>query len=383
MTNAVKMMAIALLAALSLAVVGCGSVKDRTQAANVIVVATATANEPAAILPADFDTVLRAANKSRRGTLTLLVPRDGRVEQVGDPIDVKVTRGGSDMENNEGLIDEGIAKITAEIRQRTSSVASNASDLDLLTGLTEASRRANQSTIVLISSGLQTSGLLDFAERGWDFDSAAVIHELRADGFVPDLSGKKVLFVGLGETAEPQQALPQPMRAKIETLWIDVCHAGGAQECAKLPMTQLDPPVSTTPAKTVDVPTFGLPDLPSGGQVQVSVPTQALFAPDSAELLQTAESQLAALANELVARGASIDLIGHTWRVGPPEGARALSQQRASAVAAALMRNGFPRASVGGVRGVGYDEPIDVPGADNEQTAAANRVVVINVRTTR
>ncbi|NVN49161.1 OmpA family protein [Mycolicibacterium hippocampi] len=383
MTNAVKMMVIALLAALSPAVVGCASVEDRTQAANVIVVATATANEPAAILPADFDTLLRAANKSRQGTLTLLVPRDGRVEQVGDPIDVKVTRDGSTMENNEGLIDEGIAKISDEIRQRTSSIGSNASDLDLLTGLTEASRRANQSTIVLISSGLQTSGLLDFNGRGWDFDSSAVIDELRADGFVPDLRGKKVLFVGLGETAEPQQALPQPMRGKIETLWMDVCHAGGAQECAKSAMMQLDPPVSTSPAKTVDVPTFDLPELPSGGEATVSVPTQALFAPDSAELLPTAESQLAALAERLVARGASIDLVGHTWRVGPPEGARALSQQRASAVADALVRNGYPRPSIGEVRGVGYDEPIAVPGGDAAQTAAANRVVIIDVRTTR
>ncbi|MEN4476188.1 OmpA family protein [Mycolicibacterium cosmeticum] len=364
-----------------LAVVGCGTIEDRTQAANVIVVATATANEPAAILPADFDAVLRAANESRRGTLTVLVPRDGRAEQIGDPIDVKVTRDGSEMENNEGLIDAGIAKIGDEVRGRTSAAASNERQLDLLTGLAEASRRADKSTIVLISSGLQTTGLIDFAALGWDFDDNAVIGQLRDDGFVPDLSGKKVMFVGLGETAGVQQALPQPMRAKVEGLWLDLCRAGGAAECTKAAMTQLDPPVSTTPARTVDVPRFELPALPSAGEVQVSVPTQALFAPDSAELLPSAEGQLSALASELVARGASIDLVGHTWRVGQADSARALSLQRASAVADALVRNGFPRGSIGELRGAGYDEPIVVPGADELQTAQANRVVIVTIRT--
>ena len=381
MSRAIKAVWTGVVVLVGLTVVGCGSIEDRTQAANVIVVATATANEPAAILPADFDAVLRAANKSRRGMLTVLVPRDGRAEQIGDPIDVKVTRDGSEMENNEGLIDVGIARIGDDVRTRTSAAASNERQLDLLTGLAEASRRADKSTIVLISSGLQTTGLIDFAGLGWDFDDNAVIGQLRDDGFVPDLSGKKVKFVGLGETAGAQQALPQPMRAKVEGLWLDLCRAGGAVECTKAAMTQLDPPVSTTPALTVDVPRFELPALPSAGVVQVSVPTQALFAPDSAELLPSAEGQLSALASALVARGASIDLVGHTWRVGEADGARALSLQRASAVADTLVRNGFPRGSIGELRGAGYDEPIVVPGADELRTAQANRVVIITIRT--
>lgn len=381
MARLCKAVLIGVLILLGLAVVGCASVEDRTQAANVIVVATATANEPAAILPADFDAVLRAANKSRHGTLTVLVPQDGRAEQIGAPIGVKVTRDGSEMENNEGLIDEGIGKISDEVRMRTSSAASNEHQLDLLTGLAEASRRADKSTIVLISSGLQTMGLIDFASLGWDFDNGAVIDRLRDDGFMPDLSGKKVMFVGLGETAGAQQALPQPMRAKVEGLWLNLCRAGGAAECTKAAMTQSEPPVSTTPARTVDVPRFELPALPSGGEVQVSVPSQALFAPDSAELLPSAEGQLAALAGELVFRGASIDLVGHTWRVGEADSARSLSLQRATSVADALVRNGFPRSSIGQLRGVGYDEPIVVPGADEFQTARANRVVIITIRT--
>lgn len=368
----------ATVAAVTLA--GCGAATDQSQAANLIVLATATSNEPGAALPADFDTTLRAANATHHGTLTVLMPRGGKTDQIGAALPVAVLRAGSGAENDPQLIDQGLHKISATVTGLVTTLASNEPSLDLLTGLNDAARRAPKATIVAISSGLQSTGLADFTGLGWDFGNVEVIDTLRAKGFLPDLSGKKVTFVGLGDTAgSAQTPLPAPMQTKVASLWLDICRAAHADECTAVRPAADLPPVSTAPAKTVAVPTFALPPLPaSGGSVPLA--TEALFAPDSADLLPRAQGPLAALADELQTRGANVDLVGHTWSVGPAEGARDLSRRRAQAVADALVAHGLSPQRLGRVTGVGYDSPVQATGTDPAAIAAANRVVVMTVR---
>jgi outer membrane protein OmpA-like peptidoglycan-associated protein len=362
-----------------LALVGCGTEPDQSQAANLIVLATATSNEPGVQLPATFDQTLRAANATHHGTLTVLMPRGGKSVQVGAAIPVAVLRAGSGPEQDSQMIDQGLQRISATVTSQVTALASNEPVLDLLTGLNDAARRSPKSTIVVISSGLQDTGLADFAGLGWDFRNADVIETLRSKGFLPDLVGKKVVFVGLGNTAGGTQVpLPAPMQTKVQSLWMDLCHAAKADDCATDRPASDEPPTSSAPAKTVAVPTFALPPLPvNGGSMPLA--TEALFAPDSAELLPQAQGPLATLADELRARGATVDLVGHTWSVGPADTARTLSQQRAQAVADALVAHGLPTQHLGTVTGVGYDSPVPVTGTDPAGTAAANRVVVVTV----
>lgn len=359
---------------------GCGAPPDRAREANIVVVATATANEPGVRLPPGFDDTLGAANATHRGSVTILMPRGGRTEQSGDPLPVAVLRDGSDPENDPGLVAEGLNHISAELTSRVERMASDEPNLDLLTGLNDAARRAPRATLVAISSGLQTTGLVDFTGLGWDFRNSDVIANLRDHGFLPDLSGKKVVFVGLGDTAGALQSpLPEPMRAKVESLWLDVCHAAGADDCTTAQPASTAPTVSTAAAKVVAVPVFSLPPLPAAGG-SMPMPTEALFAPNSADLLPQARGPLEALARELIDRGATVDLVGRTWSIGPADTARELSEQRAKAVAAALVQYGVPRELIGSITGVGYDDPIHPAGADPAATAAANRVVVVTVR---
>ncbi|MBS1696699.1 MAG: OmpA family protein [Actinobacteria bacterium] len=365
---------------MAVALVGCGAPPDRSREANVVVVATATANEPGVQLPAGFDDTLGAANATHRGSVTILMPRGGRTEQASDPLPVAVLRDGTDPENDPGLVADGLRHISAELTSRVQRLASDEPNLDLLTGLNDAARRAPRATLVAISSGLQTTGLADFTGLGWDFRNSDVIANLRDQGFLPDLSGKKVVFVGLGDTAGAAQApLPEPMRAKVESLWLDICHAAGADDCTTAQSASTAPTVSTVAARVVAVPVFSLPSLPAAGG-SMPMPTEALFAPDSADLLPQAQNPLEALARELVDRAATVDLVGRTWSVGPADTARGLSEQRAKAVAAALVQYGVPRERIGSITGVGYDDPIHPAGADSASTAAANRVVVVTVR---
>lgn len=125
-------------------------------------------------------------------------------------------------------------------------------------------------------------------------------------------------------------------------------------------------------APTAPAPTAGT--LPAADQVAaLTAASPVLFAPDSAELGPDAAGTVRAIADALAAApDASILLVGHVADTpGPPEGAQLLSEQRAEAVADALVAGGVDRARITTV-GRGAAEPRD--------TRAASRRVEFEIR---
>lgn len=366
-------------AALAAGVVACGDSAELQRDGTLFVVATATANEPLPVLPDSLSGVLKTAVETGEGSLTVLVPKeDGTIESAGDPIDIVVKRG-DDVENDAAEIAKGLVPIRAAVDERLASAASNSTSLDLLSGLSYAARRTGDSTIVAVSSGLQTEGLADFAGLGWEFDNAEVIARLADAGFIPDLSGRRVYFSGLGAVAGAQPALPEPMIRKVTSFWLDLCEAAEANSCeAVAGPAKAGVAASKTPAKVVAVPVFALPPLDNSAD-ELTLDSQALFGPDSAEMRPEAVSQMGTLAAHLNKQRKPITITGHAWKWGPADGARDLSQRRAQTIADALTGSGLRPQLIKQVRGVGYDQLITLAGADEEATAAANRVVVIDL----
>ena len=73
---------------------------------------------------------------------------------------------------------------------------------DLLATLAAAIKAAPApARLIVVSSGLSTSGGLDLRQVGWDASPASVAAQLKARGLLPDLAGYQVLFSGLGDTA--------------------------------------------------------------------------------------------------------------------------------------------------------------------------------------
>ncbi|MEV8223151.1 OmpA family protein, partial [Dietzia maris] len=345
-------------------------------------VVTATANEPAPALSDGVIDLLAEANDTRMGEARILVPRNGAASQEGDVIPIRVTRGPDEFENVPELKEKGLKDIARQLRSRLETVQSGQRSLDLLTGLDAAGQLSPHSTIVLVSSGLQTEGLADFAGRGWDLDIDETVAELKEKGFIHDLSGRRVFFQGLGDVAGAQQALPAPSRTTVEDFWMAVCRASQASECAFLPPApdRAAPADRTAGVKTVPVPVFDLAPVPvSAGTVDWSLDSDTLFTPDSAVLRPSALPGLHEAASQIIGRDASVTITGRTWKVGPAEGARALSVERANAVATALRDAGVPAAAITSVRGVGYDEPVQPAAGQAEDVA--NRSVTITVST--
>ena len=364
---------IGMLAVTAATVTACG-VQDPDPRQSVFLVTTATANEQAQVIPDEIEKVLLKSAGVREAKATVLMPVEGAVTELAT-VDLTVKRG-QDVEQDAARREGGFAPTLEELQSTVSSAHSKAKDLDALTGLDDAARRAEVSTIVVLSSGLQTRGLADFAGLGWDFDQDQLLDGLQGQGFIPNLTDKRVYFV-LGEVAGVQAPLPAPMRDTVRAFWSGVCERGKAADCQFVSAAGGGGPAATTPGvKTVPVPTFELQSRPAPeGRTSWSLDTAALFSPDSATLLPEAKKLIGEAVPKITAGSSPVDIVGHTAHFGTPEGARRLATERARAVADELQRAGVPAEKISSVRGVGYDEPLAAaPGQDE---AAANRAVVL------
>lgn len=240
-------------------------------------------------------------------------------------------------------------------------------------------------TIVLVDSGLQTMGILDYTQRGMlRADPSDLVDGLRGSGQLPDLSGLRVFVVGLGDTAAPQEALDPASRTALVEQWTALLTAAGA-DCVgvdPLPLTGAAPAVAPT------VPTVPVPDVaplePSNTVVLTA--DSVAFVSDSAQLRdpEFARKKLASIAADLVDSGSGVRLTGTTATDGTEAGRLELSRLRAEAVKATLVELGVPAERIT-TRGVGTHHPGHVDDLDSDgrlipPKAAQNRTVILTVR---
>lgn len=289
-------------------------------------------------------------------------------------------------ENNNPLYQQ------ARINQFVSVVEQARADtpeVDLLAALSLAARSvadaAGPKTIVVIDSGLQTAGALRFQDQGGallEADPSVVVDRLRSGQQLPDLTGIRVVFAGLGDTAPPQEPLPLPARRSLVDLWTAIIEAaGGTVQVNQAPLPGSRslrgvPPVTPVPVETESI------SLPATTVLEDStvgfIADQARFRnPDKARAV------LAPYA-EAIEEGKRALLIGTTSSAGTPQGRRTLSLQRANAVKALLVELGAPAARIE-TRGLGSDFPGYVPDRDAQGNlvparAVQNRQVIIKLR---
>ena len=262
-------------------------------------------------------------------------------------------------------------------------------EVDLLAALALASRSVADAVgphiIVVIDSGLQTSGALRFQDADGallDANPSEVVDLLRRTQQLPDLTGMRVVFTGLGDTAPPQPTLPQPARAVLVDLWTTIVEAaGGTAETKQTPLPSTRtleglPPVSIVP---VAMRSVGPP--PS---VTVLRDGTVGFLPDQAVFRDPGQARtvLADYARE-IQQGRRAVLTGTTSSAGTPEGRLRLSRDRANAVRELLISLGAPAERIE-ARGVGSDFPGYVPDRDAQGhldplAAARNRQVIIEL----
>jgi outer membrane protein OmpA-like peptidoglycan-associated protein len=356
---------------------GCG--KTPAAAPDVIVIVpSATANEPAPELSAeDRSMLLSAGATSTQADAYIVDPATGQPAEV--PLTPRRGDGQVEYGPRRGLLlDQNVSRVGALLGSEAAT-----GPFDLL-GMIAAAVRVTSppGTLLILSSGLSTAGGLDLRLVGWGADPALIAAQLKQRGLLPDLAGWRVIFSGLGDTAGRQPPLPLPQRTTLASYWMAICHAAAAAGCQTDEMTRPDPPSrSTTLVPVVPVPAVASVRGPDGA-TGVSVPSDELFAFDSAVLLPGADVVLGPLA----ARARSGHLLVTITGYASPDGGSAaynltLSRARALAVRARLVALGLPPGQITQVTGLGTDgkktRACAVAGQFDEAICAQLRRVVV------
>jgi outer membrane protein OmpA-like peptidoglycan-associated protein len=323
---------------------GCKPPQDTPRV--IVIVASATANEPAPVLAAPDRAMLRNAGSTSNGTAFIVDPNSGQAR------DVSLTPRRADGEVDYGP-DRG-SKLTANVNRVQQLLTSLAASkpFDLLAMITQAVRVTSRpGTLLVLSSGLSTAGGFDLRQVGWGASPQAAAVSLHRRGLLPPLTGWYVVFSGLANTAGRQSALPLPQRTTLIRYWLTLCRAAGAASCAVDAVTRPEPPSRST----TSVPVVPVPRVTSfrgrHGQT-TNIPADAFFAFNSARLLPGADAILGPIAARVRDQHLRVTITGYASPDGGTAGYNlALSAARARAVQKRLIALGVPASSI--VKAVG------------------------------
>ncbi|GAA1837667.1 hypothetical protein GCM10009836_15470 [Pseudonocardia ailaonensis] len=366
----------ALLAGLS----ACGAPVTAPSPERILILVNASANEDRPGLTTGIAGLVQRAVATDRATLDVVV--DGPSGPAPAASVDLVLRRGTQVEHAEQRRTELAGQVLDRVRAAVAQASGASGQVDTLGQLTYLARLPGELTGVVIGSGLQTAGPLAIDALGWDqVGSASIVDRAKAAGLLPDLRGKTVVFSGLGDVTGAQAALPESLRQRLASHWLNLCTAAGGR-CSIDDEPLSGPPRSEVAAPVTAVPAEPALAVPAHGEPAVTIlPSDLLFGPDSAALLPQARTTLAGIAARLPA-GSRVALDGRTATAGPADTARALSLTRAQACRDVLVAAGIPADRIT-VRGLGFDAPL-VPDTDAQgrlvpAAAQRNRSVVLTV----
>lgn len=363
-------------APLTLLLAGCQAASHTAEI--VVVLPSATGNEPAPMLAAaDRALLYHAGATSTRGVAYVINPATGQPTRVG----LTPLRAGGQVEygsRRDYLLSQSVNRVQQVLRTEAAT-----RPFDLLQMIASAVRvTSHPGTLLILSSGLSTAGGFNLRAVGWDANPQTVAAQLKQRGLLPRLAGWRLDFSGLADVSGRQPALPLPQRTTLTAYWLAICRAAGAAACRTDDTIRPDPASrSTTPVPVVPVPAVTSVTGPrhSAG---LSVPADELFAFNSASLLGGADGILRPLIGRARAQHQFVSITGYA----SPDGGSAaynlaLSQARAVAVRNRLVALGLPPSQIGQVTGLGTaGQPAracDRDGQLDEALCAALRRVVI------
>lgn len=340
----------------------------------------ARANMPSPVLPRELEDLVRTAVDKEQPISVYRVD--------GDPTRAILDTFHTDIQASaprRSAVDQHTSEVLAVLNQ----VRSQVPEADTLKALWLAARDTPVGgTVILFDSGLSTMGPLNFLREGMiEADPTEVVTFLRTQQeAIPDLAGRRVILMGIGDTFAPQEDLTPKMEENVVAIWEAIADAGGpacretirkpplanasldaVTTVTPIPLNVVYPPICTGPTR-----------LSGGGDVG--------FRPDTDILLNEAQAKafLQNLADEILSQPqGQVTVTGTTARWGTEEGQRALSRRRAEVVKRLLVELGVPadRIVTDGVGSYGptYREDGGPDGPLDPANAAFNRSVLVEM----
>jgi OmpA-OmpF porin, OOP family len=232
---------------------------------------------------------------------------------------------------------------------------------------------------VLITDGLSNTGCLNLSNVISKGQSASTVLESCPErATLALLHGVGLQLDGIGYQAT-QPPLDTVEQTWVQSYWTSMCTALQVASPASCVAASSRDTTRASASSRLSDPAITFPTV-SGHTAVVPVPSDLLFAFDSAALSTSGEAYLALLAGRVKAAGRGItEVIGHTDATGGASYNLGLSQRRAAAVSAYLAALGFARVTA---VGLGEADPACTPqytaaGAPIPSCMAQNRRVQI------
>lgn len=268
--------------------------------------------------------------------------------------------------------------------------------------LNSISSYSDNKKIIIYDTGLCTSGKLNFTDSEWadllfcnenlDERIQAKVDSLKSEKWLPNLSGIKVTWYGIGQTAEPQEQLSRPQIENLKQIWSTLLNSAGAipseNEEYFFSIESYDGTNYPQSVTTIPIPTeesdHKQSDNGNSGNGPTKVSEERLgFKRNSSEFVskKKAMNTLKPLANDMLSTNENFLLVGTTADPNREGGSIPLSEERAKKVKECLVDLGVPENRLQilgwGAKPPLYNENEWESGGFNENIAKENRSVLI------
>ncbi|RSM64703.1 hypothetical protein DMB66_18830 [Actinoplanes sp. ATCC 53533] len=353
----------------------CPAAAHQGQAITLVV--GARANSPAPGLPDEVQGLIREAAKNSKQVQIVRVDGEPTVA-----LDATFKTDG----NNPDIRDRELRTFLDQVSGYGKTLKPKKPQADVLTALTVAARSTPANgTIVVIDSGIPTIGPLSFTNpEMFTADPKEVVEFLGSEKLMPDLDKRNVVLVGLGDTADPQPALPENLHKQVTDLWTTIAEKAGAGCVYALKSAATRTAVPTdVPVSVVALPKP--PVFPECGTTVLTDSSPVGFTVDTADFRDPkgARATLKQLATRMAGHSQRVQLTGTTSSEGSDAANQDLSERRADAVEDVLVDLGVAQSRIS-ARGAGEHYPGRVRDTTAEGTlipsaAVRNRSVVVKL----
>jgi outer membrane protein OmpA-like peptidoglycan-associated protein len=357
---------------------------EDTRPLSVIMVVGAHANAPQVSSYPQLDKLLTQACETRG--YVAIVTVEG-TPQIFDGAGAIV---GSDAPTTRIRDEENASWIAGLNELATTQAKATSPEVDTLEALRLANRAlssapAGRHRIVVVDSGLSTTGVLDFTLKDMLYVMPADVATYLAsiEALVPFDPNTQIEWYGLGDAAAPQDALTNYQRANLKEIWTAVINASGAQV-----NFHDDPPAGNAASGLPSVSIIDIEPEPQPQVINTSEPVflnegMLHFIADTASFIEPNEAYalLEPYAQQLIQNpNLQVHVIGTTAECDA-DYAYALSTDRANAVRDLLIDLGAPAEQLV-AEGQGWFNQwhlpeIDEYGVYHPELAAQNRKVVL------
>ena len=286
------------------------------------------------------------------------------------------------------IIDDQVGEISSFVSDLKPQVA----ECDILKAINISADnfadKGGRKSLVIMDSGLSTTGLLDF--RSADIAKLNVediIKALQKKKAIPNLKGVDVIWYGLGQTTSPQVEPSSEYKHVLEELWTAILNEAGAKSVhiAKESLEDLEvdtsdyPPVSPVDCKLEESVIANLSEPLVFDEEEIN------FIQDSDQLLtsqEEVESKLKPIVDFLRENSdEKILLAGTTAKYGTQEACIDLSYKRCQTIKQIFVEMGLEEERVS-LLGLGYENPFYIndlreDGSQDVEIAKKNRSVIV------